>query len=59
MVVGPSEVSFLGRFSAMGSGSVWSVGWLVRMGWTAKIRIEDGLRETYEWFLKHQGGFRI
>ncbi len=26
---------------------------LANMGWTAKISLEDGITETYDWFLKH------
>jgi len=24
---------------------------LARLGWTARITLEDGIRETYDWFL--------
>jgi GDPmannose 4,6-dehydratase/GDP-L-fucose synthase len=28
------------------------------MGWRASIRLEDGIAQTYQWFLKHQDEFR-
>lgn len=28
------------------------------LGWQAKIRLEDGLRDTYRWFVENQGRFR-
>ncbi|SPJ23047.1 GDP-L-fucose synthase [Palleronia abyssalis] len=28
------------------------------MGWTASVKLEDGIRETYQWFLAHQDEFR-
>ena len=28
------------------------------MGWQASIALEDGIRETYDWFLAHQSDFR-
>lgn len=31
---------------------------LASLGWTAKISLEDGLQETYQWFLQHQDDFR-
>lgn len=31
---------------------------LTRMGWTASISLEDGLRSTYEWFLEHSKDMR-
>ncbi|MFC3119385.1 GDP-L-fucose synthase [Jhaorihella thermophila] len=31
---------------------------LARMGWTASIGLEDGIAETYRWFLENQGLFR-
>lgn len=31
---------------------------LARMGWTARIGLEDGIAETYQWFLDNQGSFR-
>lgn len=31
---------------------------LNRMGWRAKIPLQDGLRETYDWFLAHQDEVR-
>jgi GDP-L-fucose synthase len=31
---------------------------LTAMGWQASIGLEDGLRDTYAWFLAHQGKFR-
>lgn len=31
---------------------------LTAMGWQASIPLEEGLRETYLWFLEHQGQFR-
>jgi len=27
---------------------------LADMGWRAKIDLKDGLRETYDWFLKQE-----
>jgi GDP-L-fucose synthase len=31
---------------------------LAEMGWRASIELEQGLRETYEWFLAHHGELR-
>jgi GDP-L-fucose synthase len=31
---------------------------LERLGWTAKIALEDGLRSTYQWFLQHDNALR-
>ena len=31
---------------------------LANMGWTASIGLEQGLRDTYDWFLTHQDDFR-
>lgn len=31
---------------------------LTSMGWQASISLEQGLRETYKWFLNHQNDFR-
>lgn len=31
---------------------------LSEMGWRASIALEDGVRETYQWFLAHQDDFR-
>ncbi|MRX51871.1 NAD-dependent epimerase/dehydratase family protein [Paracoccus sp. S-4012] len=31
---------------------------LSRMGWTARIGLAEGLRETYAWFLRHQDSVR-
>lgn len=31
---------------------------LTGMGWQARIGLTDGLRDTYEWFLRHQDGLR-
>ncbi|WP_294227511.1 GDP-L-fucose synthase [uncultured Shimia sp.] len=28
------------------------------MGWTARVQLEDGLKETYQWFLNNQDSFR-
>jgi len=28
---------------------------LTALGWKAQIPLEEGLRETYAWFLSHQG----
>ncbi|MEZ5547923.1 MAG: GDP-L-fucose synthase [Pseudomonadales bacterium] len=28
------------------------------LGWVAKIQLDDGLRETYEWFVKHKSPVR-
>jgi nucleoside-diphosphate-sugar epimerase len=32
---------------------------LARMGWRSRITLEDGLRETYDWFLANQDGLRL
>jgi len=34
------------------------VGRLSRMGWRARIGLEDGIMDTYRWFLDHQEDFR-
>jgi GDP-L-fucose synthase len=31
---------------------------LERLGWKAKVTLEEGLFLTYEWFLAHQENFR-
>ena len=31
---------------------------LKSLGWQASISLEEGLRNTYQWFLKNQDGFR-
>ena len=31
---------------------------LTALGWRASIELEDGLRETYQWFCKHRQDFR-
>ena len=31
---------------------------LTQMGWTARIGLDQGLRETYEWFLQNADTFR-
>ncbi|RFP88252.1 GDP-L-fucose synthase [Rhodobacteraceae bacterium 63075] len=31
---------------------------LAEMGWRASIDLEDGIAQTYHWFLEHQDGFR-
>ncbi len=31
---------------------------LAEMGWTARVNLEDGLKETYQWFLDNQDNFR-
>lgn len=31
---------------------------LSKMGWTAQIELEAGIRQTYEWFLQHQDSLR-
>lgn len=31
---------------------------LKSLGWQASIKLEDGLRDTYQWFLGHQENFR-
>lgn len=32
---------------------------LKHLGWRAQINLEDGLRQTYEWFLQNEGNYRI
>lgn len=32
---------------------------LARMGWRSRIALEDGLRETYDWFLANQADLRL
>jgi len=32
---------------------------LEELGWKASISLKEGLRSTYQWFLKHQGAFRV
>jgi GDP-L-fucose synthase len=34
------------------------VGLLSRLGWSAKISLEDGIRDIYEWFCSHQSQLR-
>ena len=34
------------------------VGLLSRLGWTARIELEDGVRQTYEWFLSNAASIR-
>jgi nucleoside-diphosphate-sugar epimerase len=34
------------------------VGLATRLGWRARIELEDGLRETYAWFLANEGELR-
>jgi GDP-L-fucose synthase len=29
------------------------------LGWHPKIRLEDGIRETYQWFLQHSAEARL
>jgi len=31
---------------------------LKALGWQASIGLEDGLRDSYQWFLEHQDDFR-
>ncbi|MCG7496858.1 GDP-L-fucose synthase [Vibrio sp. Of7-15] len=31
---------------------------LARLGWSASITLENGLRDTYQWFLENQNNFR-
>ncbi|WP_088339989.1 GDP-L-fucose synthase family protein [Robiginitalea sediminis] len=31
---------------------------LEQAGWKARIELEAGIRDTYQWFLKHQGGLK-
>jgi nucleoside-diphosphate-sugar epimerase len=31
---------------------------LAAMGWRARVGLEDGLRDTYRWFLDHQATLR-
>jgi len=37
---------------------IMDVSRLADMGWKARISLEEGLAETYRWFLNHQGNFR-
>lgn len=32
---------------------------LAKMGWRASIELDAGLSETYDWFLKNRGNFRV
>ena len=32
---------------------------LRRLGWQSSIKLEQGLRQTYDWFLEHQGDLRL
>jgi GDP-L-fucose synthase len=32
---------------------------LAALGWRAGITLEDGLRDAYQWFMAHQGSFRM
>jgi GDP-L-fucose synthase len=32
---------------------------LTNMGWTASIQLEDGIRQTYDWYLASQGHLRV
>jgi GDP-L-fucose synthase len=32
---------------------------LNKMGWSSSISLVEGLRSTYNWFLKHNGSSRI
>jgi GDP-L-fucose synthase len=32
---------------------------LKSLGWQSSITLEEGLRSTYEWFLKNQDNFRV
>ena len=34
------------------------VGRLADMGWRASIELEDGIADTYRWFLEHQDDYR-
>ncbi|MEM9670844.1 MAG: GDP-L-fucose synthase, partial [Pseudomonadota bacterium] len=31
---------------------------LGRLGWTARIRLDDGITETYDWFLENADSFK-
>ena len=31
---------------------------LERLGWSSRIELEDGIRQTYDWFLSNQGALR-
>jgi len=31
---------------------------LAAMGWRARVALEDGLRETYQWFLANHAAIR-
>jgi nucleoside-diphosphate-sugar epimerase len=31
---------------------------LTNMGWTASIQLEEGIRQTYDWYLANQGSLR-
>ncbi|HCD51052.1 MAG TPA: GDP-fucose synthetase [Balneolaceae bacterium] len=34
------------------------VGRMKELGWTAKIGLEDGIKDTYQWFLEHENDFK-
>ena len=31
---------------------------MTNAGWKAKIALEEGIKETYEWFLENEGKFK-
>lgn len=40
------------------SRKLMDVSRLQRLGWQASVGLEDGIRQTYQWFREHQGQFR-
>jgi GDP-L-fucose synthase len=32
---------------------------LTALGWSPRIRLEDGIRSTYEWFLKNRSALKV
>lgn len=35
------------------------VGRLTNMGWTASVNLDQGIRDTYRWFLENHEGMRF